>query len=171
MSLIASFWTLEAERRSEIVEAFKPLQVARKRRWLIFQRTKIETIYPWFDYMQAHAHEEAEFDQSGMVMADLHLVLAGNGGSVFDLGLPESEALSEHSQGTVALFDEERARAALARLESFELTEADVVRGYDAEGKPEGWHSDPRSVIAAHRQLIAWLRTVVPGRIGLLMVG
>ena len=172
MSLIASFWTLDAERRSEIVAAFQPVQTeVRKRRWLFLGRTTSETTYPWFDWIRAHAREEAPFEHSGIAMVDFDLILAGASGSVFDLGLPESTALSEHTGGSAALFDDERARAALARLESLEVSEVDVIRFYDDDDKPENWRSDPRSVLAAQEQLVSWFRRVVPGRIGLLMIG
>jgi hypothetical protein len=172
MSLIASFWTIDSARRAEIVDAFKPLQVERtQRRWGIFRSTKRETTYPWFDYLREHAREEAEFRHSGIAMTDFDLIFAQSGASIFSTGLPESDALSEHSQASVALLDECAAGAVLSRLESFDLSEEDVVRFYDADQKPLEWRSEPTSVVAAHRQLIEWCRTVEPGRLGLLMIG
>ena len=172
MSLIASFWTLGAEQQPHIVAAFKPVDVVRReRRWLIFRTTKTETTYTWFDYIQEAAHEEPRFEHSGIAMADFDLILSQTRESVFGLGLPDSNALSEYCQASAALFDPERAGTALAHLESFDLSEADVVAYYDSESKPTGWRCEPSSVVAAHRHLAFWFRTVVPGRIGLLMIG
>jgi len=172
MSLIASFWTLDADRRAEIVDAFKPVQVARtQRRWIVLRQVRYEAAYPWFDYIESNAHEEAQFEYSGIALSDLDLMLSDSGESVFTLGLPESAALSQHSQASVALLDHDIASALLPRLESLELTEADVIRFYDADEKPPEWRCDPAAVVAARDQLVTWCRAVTPGRLGLLMVG
>ena len=164
MSSIASFWTLPATARSAIVEAFKPVT---KRRWLFSRKT----IYPWFDWMQKHAHEEADFNRGGSAMVDFELITTGTAGSVLALGLPESDSLSQSSGASVALLDNAAARLAISRLQSLTLSEEDVVRFYDADSRPEDWRCEPASIVAAHRQLVSWCRTVGPDRIGLLMVG
>jgi hypothetical protein len=171
MSLIASFWTLEADRRVELADAFRPVQRSRtERRWLLFPQTKTETVYPWFDYMRANAKEEADFRYSGSGVADLELMLPENT-SLFSLALPESADLGASAGASVALIDEPTARIALERLSAVTLRAADIVRFLETDGRPPSDPAEVESVLAAHRQMLVWCRTVTPGRIGLLMVG
>ncbi len=171
MSLIASFWTLDAPRRAELVEAFKPVQRSRtERRWLLFAKTKTETVYPWLDYLKANAREEAEFRYSGSGVADLELMLPENS-SLFSLALPESADLGESSGASVALIDESTAGLALERLSAVTIRAADIVRFLESDGRPPSDPAEVESVLAAHRQMLLWCRAVTPGRLGLLMVG
>ena len=171
MSFIASFWTLDAGYRAGLVDAFRPIQrLQTKRRWLVLSSTVVETVYPWFEYMNAHAREEAEFQFSGAVMADLELMLP-QGSSLFSLALPESNKLAEYAEASVALVDEERARAAESLLSSFELTQEAVIRFYESDQRPLENPADAESLLAGLAQLVAWCRTVTPGRLGLLMIG
>ena|SRR5258708_6891899 len=98
MSLIASFWTLPAAARSEIVESFKPIT---RRKWFFLQKT----VYPWLDWLQKSAHEESDFDHGGAAMVDFEMLATETVGSVFALGLPESDSLSKSSGASVALLD------------------------------------------------------------------
>lgn len=164
LSLIASFWTLPIAKRSAIVEGFRPITT---RRWLFSRKT----VYPWLDWMSVNAREEAAFDHGGAAMVDFEILATGLAGSLLELGLPESEYLSECSGASVALLDYAAAQCALARLESFRLTKADVDRFYDQDRRPQETRCDPQSVIAAHRQLTSWCQAVVPDQLGLWMVG
>ena len=171
MSLIVSFWTLAAQRRTELLDAFRPVQrSSTERRWLLFPQTKTETVYPWFDYIRANATEEAEFKYGGLAMVDLEVMLPKDV-SLFSLALPESVELGEYSGASVALIDEPTARAAHARLSVVTLTATEIVRFHEADGRPLADASEAEAILAAHRQLLKWCLTVIPGRIGLLMVG
>ncbi len=164
LSLIASFWTLPIAKRSVIVEGFRPFTT---RRWLFSRKT----VYPWLDWMSAHAREEAAFEHGGAAMVDFEILATGLAGSLLELGLRESEGLSDSSGASVTLFDHAAAQRALERLGSFRLTKADVDRFYDQDRRPQETRCDPQSIIAAHRQLTSWCQTVVPDQLGLWMVG
>ncbi len=164
LSLIATFWTLPIAKRSAIVEGFRPFTT---RRWF-FSRT---TVYPWLDWMSANAREEAAFDHGGAAMVDFEILATGLAGSLLELGLPESEYLSESSGASVTLLDYSAAQRALARLGSFRLTKADVDRFYNQDRRPQETRCDPQSIIAAHQHLTSWCQAVVPDQLGLWMIG
>jgi len=171
MSLIASFWTLDAGHRSGLVDAYKPIQRQHtKRRWFFVSSSVIETVYPWFEYMNTNAREEASFQFSGAVMADLELMLP-EGSSLFSLALPESDKLAEYAEASVALVDEAGAHTAETRLTSFKLTEDNVIKFYESDQRPLEDPADAAAILAGHAQLVSWCRAVTPGRLGLLMIG
>jgi len=171
MSLIASFWTLGVEHKTRLVDAFRP-QIFKEtqRRWLLFTETQERKVYPWFDYLKVHAKQEAIFPYSGTCMADLELMLP-DGSSLFSLCLPESNDLSSYAGGSIALIDEPIARVVETRLAACALTEDDVVAFYASDERPLADRTDALPILEAHKQLITWCNTVLPGRIGLLNIG
>src|SRR5208282_1383035 len=94
-----------------------------------------------------------------------------DGSSLFSQSLPESRDLSASAQGSIALIDEPIARVAEDRLSAFTLTEHDVIAFYESDGRPLTEKADALPILEAHRHLITWCKTVLPGRIGLLNIG
>jgi len=171
MSLIATFWTLEAARRGELVDAFKPYQrKCSERHMVFFSKTHTEKVYPWHSYMTGNAREEARWPHSGVAFVDLELMVP-DGAKPFALGLPESGELCTHSQASVALLDARAAQIIRTTFSASPLTQTAVVRFYESDGRPLADLGDADYILSAQRQLIAWSEKVTPDRIGLLMVG
>ena len=172
MSLIASFWTIDLNERNQIVDRFKPIErsVGRKS-WLLFGARKTETEYPWLDYLQAYAVEQASFEYSGSAIVDFDLILSAKYESIFAMGLPESETLSEYSGSSVAFLDNDARTKAAHAIGTLDLTGSEVERYYDSDEKPPEWRPDPDVVVEAGNHLKRWLGAITNERYGILMIG
>jgi hypothetical protein len=171
LELRARFWTLEAVRRGELLEAFKPVETkVTGTRLRFFPHVHTEMISAWQAYMATHASEEAAFPYSGVAFADLERLLPAGTGP-FSRELPESAELCSYCEASVALLDADAAQAIHASVAATPLSQEDVMRFYEDDLRPLDNPRDARFILAAHRQLQAWCEKVAPGRIGMLMVG
>ena len=172
MSLIASFWILDRSLRTTIVSEFEPTRrPVGKRRMFGLLPPRIETHYPWFDYLSSNAREEENLPSSGSDMVDFELVFASRYGSVFERGLPESNQLSEHCGASAVLLEHKDAAIVAKNILEMSLTKEEVVQFYNAESTPVEWGSSPESVVAAGDHLRSWCAAVGPSSIALLVIG
>jgi hypothetical protein len=170
MSVSARFWTLDASHRGDIVKGFEPFERVQKGRFLaLFSKTAKETVYPWSSYLEAVAHEEAQYPSDGYAFVELDLMLPEDA-KPFALGLTESDALCRHTQASASLLDVEAARQIRANISAKPLSQSDILRFFEANSRPLSDPTEATYVLDAQRQLCAWLQRVTPGRMGLLLV-
>jgi hypothetical protein len=170
MSLIATFWTFKKEGLADLLEKIKPYEKEiTKKSW--FKKAKTESVYPWFDYLNENAHQEAECDFSGMAVTDFDLILMDSSSSIFDCGLSESNLISEYSGGSAVLISYEAANKIIKNMATLNLAEADVVKFYDEDEKPEDWRCNPEDVVNSGNFIKSWCGKVTPDKLGLLVIG
>jgi hypothetical protein len=172
VSLVASFWTIDKSKLGELVEKSRTYQkVTRKKAWYYFKKPKVETIYPWFDYLKENAKEEESFDYSGMAMIDFDLILSKASESFFEICLSESTILSEFSGGSAALLDHEAASKVIQNILSLNLTPEAVDKFYDEDEKPHEWRFEAEVLLKAGEAIKSWCQKVSPDKLGLLVIG
>ena len=104
-------------------------------------------------------------------MTDFDLVLIDSSSSIFDRGLPESNKISDYSGGSAVLMSYESANQIIKDITTLNLSEADVVRFYDEDEKPEDWRCNSENVVKSGNVIKSWCEKITPEKLGLLVIG
>ena len=191
MSVIASFYTLPAERTLELVGFASPRDVPVTRKVFGLFEWKTSEQRSWHDYLSTHGREQAFFDWSGRMIWDLDDYLQDRGlpppRQWGDAGLTSAATADAGATawevGTLevkfvpyrVIFDRASAVRGAERLAGVAPpTAEDLGRGgMSADpvlGEPdlEDWAG---RIEAARRHMIGWLESVGAGEVGVLDVG
>ncbi|GLS25648.1 hypothetical protein [Marinibactrum halimedae] len=172
MSLISNFWTIHQSKLTELLESSKPHEKKiGKPPILPFIKQKYETVYPWYEYLEANAQKEIEYNYSGMVMTDFDLILRESSSSIFDKALPESDLYSGYCGGSAAIVNHEIAQNILDCIYKLSLSESDVVAFYDADEKPSEWRFKSADILSTSEHVWCWLGKVTEEKLGILVIG
>ena len=172
MSLIATFHTLPQDSSDALLQAATPEIKVVEKKGLLFKKKVEERVDHFFDFLKEHAAEQDEYPYSGDGFCDLDLVLEDKGCLLFDAGSCDLASKMSEVRGTsIAVFDRAAAAAALQKLDSVRLTQDELHRFYQEEGRPEDEEAGSEAVLAAFAVARKWLASVAEEQIGLLIVG
>lgn len=172
MSLISTFWTLHKSKLDQLLSESRPIEKKVGNKPLLpFLKQKTEMIYPWLDYLNENAHEEKNYELSGMIMTGFDLMLMESSSSIFESALEQSSRLSEYCGGSAAIIDYEGAKKIIKNITTSNFTESDVAKFYDEDEKPDDWRFDPKDILFTSEHIKQWCSKVTPDNLGILIIG
>ena len=163
MSAIASFYVVQDERLTDIIDAATPVPGG----W--FRRAR-DTFW---DVLRGSGRELETFACSGWAFNSLDLYLESRHGLIYaNFGdAPRSRQLSQARGSDWLVLPAASVGELLTALGGVESEASDVTAFVASEHGPDGAEEEAVAVQAALTTLKAWLAEISPGSVGLLSVG
>jgi hypothetical protein len=138
----------------------------------MFKKPMEKQIDHFPDFLCEHAVEQQEYPYSGYGFCDLDSFLKETRGwTLFELGSCDlATKISEARATSIAVFDSNAAKVALATLNSTPLEEFEVRNYFQENHPPEDEDPGTEAVLVAFEISKKWLAAVGGDEIGLLIV-
>lgn len=170
--MIARFYALHEKNCEALLAAARP-----EIRWndtaiFMFKKPIEKQIDHFPNFLSEYAVEPQEYHYSGYGFCDLDSLLKEkNGWTLFELGNSNlATKISEARATSIAVFNSDAAKAALARLNSTPLEESEVREYFQKHHPPEDEDPGTEAVLSAFKVSKTWLAAVGENEIGLLIL-
>lgn len=173
MSLLARFYTLHERHSDALLAAARPEIRGIDTAIFMFKKPMEKQIDHFPIFLEEYAVEQEEYAYPGYAFCDLDSLLEQKTGwTLFKLGNCElASKISEARATSIAVFDSDAAKAALANFDEIALDESEVRKYFQENNPPEDEDPGTEAVLAAFQISKKWLAAVGDNEIGLLIVG
>ncbi|GFO54474.1 hypothetical protein GMSM_14810 [Geomonas sp. Red276] len=170
--MIARFFTLHKKYLDALLAAARPEIRGIDTAIFMFKKPMEKQIDHFPDFLSEYAVEQQEYSYSAYGFCDLDSFLEEKRGwTLFELGNCDLAAqIAEARATSIAVFDFDAAKAALAKFNSLALEESEIRNYFQENHPPEDEDPGTEAVLAAFNISKDWLAAVGENEIGLLIV-